>query len=156
MANNTLGSRIAVCITSPQPTGYRRANLTLSQGINNLSVTSAQLEILKTDPRLAVQELPTQENPISESALVAGSLHQPVDGDFQVDLAGVPEELHPFVAVMMVERFEDKPTVDQLTIDVSDDVNGEKVTGKHKPTAAQRDAAWKLYQEASARAESEQ
>ncbi|MDK1288495.1 HI1506-related protein [Pseudoalteromonas umbrosa] len=155
MANNTLESHIAVCITSPQPTGYRRANITLSQGINNLSVTSAQLEILKTDPRLAVQKLPTQENPISESALGAGNLH-PVDGGFEVDLAGVPEELHPFVAVMIVERFEDKPTVEQLTIDISDDVNGEKITGKHKPTAAQRDAAWKLYQAAKARAESEQ
>ncbi|CAM4176804.1 HI1506-related protein [Pseudoalteromonas byunsanensis] len=146
MANKT---NHAVCIFSQQPNGYRRAGLTLNYGQNdNVQVTEQQLETLKKDTRIKVQELKTSEAastpPNMEPRGVGSDVGSKIEFD-EVDLEGVPEELHALVAIMLVEQFKTKPTVDQLVVEVAEDAEGDNIVSQVKPTASQRDAAWKFY-----------
>ncbi|WP_010604400.1 HI1506-related protein [Pseudoalteromonas maricaloris] len=137
-----------VRIISQQPDGYRRASITLKRGVNEHRVTEHQLEGLKKDPRLAVSRIAqASEDTTTTPNMEPGSICTSVEG-VEIDLAGVDPELHPFIGVMAIEQFTKKPSVEQLSISISDDENGETVTGELKPTAAQRDAAWQVYQSA--------
>lgn len=147
-----------ILVVSSQPSGYRRAGLRLENGENKLpaeQITTEQLETLEADPRLAVSLIAqASEETTSTPNVVTGNICTTVDG-IELDLEGVDEALHPFIGVMAIEQFEKKPTVEQLAISISDTENGEKVTGELKPTAAQRDAAWNVYQ-AAIKTQSEQ
>lgn len=138
-------------IHNSQPTGYRRARITLQSGENTIpaeNISIEQLENLEKDPRLAVSRIAqASEDTATTPNMEPGSICTSVEG-VEIDLAGVDPELHPFIGVMAIEQFTKKPSVEQLTISISDDENGETVTGELKPSAAQRDAAWQVYQSA--------
>lgn len=114
-------SLLAVVIASSMATGYRRAGVALEQGENTLEVTEEQYQQLGADPRLAVSLLSELDD---------------------VTPPETDDKIEALVAVLtdlgQAKPFDKKPTVDELKFVIA----GVEV----KPTAAERDTAWELYQ----------
>lgn len=135
MANKT----IEVHVFSAQPSGYRRAGITLLQGTNKLDVNETQWEALAQDPRLKVEVRTSFETKKAQTDVDAGR----VDSSLVLDLHNAPDELAHIIAAIHALNAQTpltkKPTVDELAFEV------DGVAGEQKPSAAERDAAWDWY-----------
>ncbi|KAA1165479.1 hypothetical protein EU508_00670 [Pseudoalteromonas fuliginea] len=136
-----------IIVTNPRGQKYRRAGLTFAPGKNKLpasDINEQQLKTLSGDPHISVQASKTPAQPSSQSSLDNGRVDSTVA--IELDLAGIDESLHPIIAIMLEQRFAKKPTVDQLEYQVPGEEDGQTIT--IKPTAEQRNAAWKVFSHA--------
>ncbi|WP_417345705.1 HI1506-related protein [Ferrimonas sp.] len=137
-----------ILVTCLANSGYRRAGLAFQKGENHLEaaqLSQAQLAAIEGDHRLSIAQA-DPEGPVVENRLGDG-----LDSAEGLNLALVEDELlRPFVAVIdQLARSGEltegkKPKVDELAFETEDD-QGKAI--KVKPTAAQRDAAWEVYQQ---------
>lgn len=136
-----------IIVTNPRGQKYRRAGLTFAPGKNKLptaDINEQQLKTLSADPHISVQTRQASTQPSSQSSLDDGRVGDAVA--IEVDLAGIDESLHPIIAIMLEQRFAKKPTVDELEYQVPGEEDGQTIT--IKPTAEQRNAAWKVFSNA--------
>ena len=136
-----------IIVTNPRGQKYRRAGLTFAPGKNKLpasDINEQQLKTLSADPHISVQTRQASTQPSPQSSLDNGRVDSTVA--IELDLAGIDESLHPIIAIMLEQRFAKKPTVDELEYQVPDIDAGEVLT--IKPSAEQRNAAWKVFSHA--------
>ncbi|MBB1386573.1 hypothetical protein H5119_13665 [Pseudoalteromonas sp. SG45-5] len=136
-----------IIVTNPRGQKYRRAGLTFAPGKNKLptaDINEQQLKTLSADPHISVQTRQASTQPSPQSSLDNGRVDSTVA--IEVDLAGIDESLHPILAIMLEQRFAKKPTVDELEYQVPGIDAGEVLT--IKPSAEQRNAAWKVFSHA--------
>lgn len=135
-----------IIVTLPSQRSYLRAGFKLSPGRNVLraeDVSEKQLKKLKADPHIKVQMSQADKNFDSQPNLDTGSLANAVKLD--IDCTDIAESLHPLIAILLDERPDKKPTVDDMKFEFNNEAGETKTV---KPSAADRDAAWEIYQDA--------
>ncbi|KZN57604.1 hypothetical protein N473_06915 [Pseudoalteromonas luteoviolacea CPMOR-1] len=129
----------SVTVHNPRQQHYHRAGFRFVSGKTELSaeqLTKDALAILHADPHIRVTENPTDELSSKGGCLDSESL----DNALALDLRDAPEELAHIIAVMYASKPDAKPNCADLTCHVQG-------VGEVTPSAAERDAAWKWYQE---------
>lgn len=138
------------CIMCAMHTGYRRAGIAFDKGENTVEIDETQFVQIEQDKNLLVQSVESIEpgaNNDTQGNVDDGLLDNHITVSFvdgaELDVSSAPEELHHWIAVIddlnKKAPLTKKPNCDHLTIGV----DGEDLT----PTAAQRDDAWRWYQD---------
>ncbi|GEM_PF-3423645 len=143
-----------IVVMLPHQRSYMRAGFKFLPGKNHLraeEVSEEQLKKLKADPHLKVQMPEANQASEKKTDLDAGNLAKSVELD--IELADVAEHLHPLIAILLDERPEKKPTVDDMKFEFDNDAGESQEV---KPSAADRDAAWAIYQDELNKAIAEQ
>ncbi|TQF69553.1 HI1506-related protein [Pseudoalteromonas luteoviolacea] len=129
----------SVTVHNPRQQHYHRAGFKFESGKTKLSaeqLTEDALAILHADPHIRVTENSPSELPSQRASVDTSS----VGDDLALDLRDAPEELAHIIAVMYASKPDAKPNCADLTCHVQG-------VGEVTPSAAERDAAWKWYQE---------
>ncbi|MBQ4852706.1 hypothetical protein J8L98_02240 [Pseudoalteromonas sp. MMG013] len=134
----------SVTVHNPRQQHYHRAGFKFKSGKTELSpeqLTKEALAILRADPHIRVTESSATQFTHEGCSLDTSS----VGDDLIIDCSGAPEELAHIIAAIHALNAETPLTKPPKVADLACEVDG--VEGLVTPTAEQRDAAWKLYQE---------